>query len=71
MFLHVSEFTLKFCHCDKLMNFGSVRILQEVILGSTGATYPAWLDDLMVAIETVLNLHQLLKVILENNMRVE
>lgn len=35
--------------------------------GSGFVTYPPRLNDLMVTIETVLNLHQLLKVILKKH----
>lgn len=30
-------------------------------------THPAWLDDLMLPVEAVLDLHQFLEVILKNN----
>lgn len=33
----------------------------------TGVTHPAGLDDLVVTVEAVLNLHQLLEVILKKN----
>lgn len=42
----------------------------EPVTGCSGLfgfwTYPAWLDDLMLAVEAVLNLHQLLKIILQH-----
>lgn len=38
----------------------------EQLAKTSFRTHPAWLHDLMVTIEAVLNLHQLLKVVLRN-----
>lgn len=47
------------------------HVVFAILTFSGCVTYSAGLDDLMVAVETVLDLHQLLEVVLKTNMRDE